>query len=220
MARISTAVLVLGFPFIVFAQTPSPSDPGSASTPHQRAVTGSGDQASLPANGGGNPSDASSPHQRDALLAPGAKISAADFVTKAGMDGMTEVQVAQLAVQKTQNDSVKKFAQQMITDHTKANTELMGIASNKHLIAPTTLDAEHQMVVQGLNDKSSAIFDTAYIRQMVMAHDKAIALFTSAKASEDSDIAAFATKTLPTLQMHKQMLTTMQSTARSANESM
>ncbi len=45
---------------------------------------------------------------------------------------------------------------------------------------------------------------------MTTAHDKAIALFNAAKASSDSDIAAFPGKTLPTLQIHRQMLSTLQ----------
>jgi len=37
---------------------------------------------------------------------------------------MAEIQAGQLALQKAQSDGVKKFAQQMVTDHMKANTEL------------------------------------------------------------------------------------------------
>ena len=44
---------------------------------------------------------------------------------------------------------------------------------------------------------------------------KAIALFNAAKGSSDSDIAAFAGKTLPTLQVHRQMLSTLQSSSQS-----
>ncbi len=66
---------------------------------------------------------------------------------------MTEVQVGQLAVRKAQSDGVKKFAQQMVTDRTKANTELNSVAGGKNILLPTQLDVEHQSMVDGLNGK-------------------------------------------------------------------
>ena len=172
----------------------------------------------MPAAGGTSPADASTPHQRDSLkTTTGAHVSANDFVTKATLDGMTEVQVGQMAIQKAQSDGVKRFAQQMVTDHTKANTELKSIASGKNIPVPAQLDAEHQSMVDGLNGKNGAAFDAMYIAQMTTAHDKAIALFNAAKGSNDSGIAAFASKTLPTLQMHRQMLSSLQSASHAGN---
>lgn len=132
-------------------------------------------------------------------------MSPQEFVTKAGMDGMTEVQLGQLAAKQAQSNDVKQFAQQMITDHGKANAELTALAQRKGVPAPTALDPEHKSMLQMLSSKSGAAFDAAYVNEMVGAHDKAIALFTRAGNSSDADIAGFAKKTLPTLQMHKQM---------------
>jgi putative membrane protein len=128
-----------------------------------------------------------------------------EFITRAGMDGMTEVQLAQLATKQGQSNDVKQFAQQMMTDHGKANSELAAIAQRKNIQLPAALDSEHQNMVQMLSAKSGTAFDAAYAKEMLSAHDKAIALFTRASNSNDADIAAFAKKTLPTLQTHKQM---------------
>src|SRR4051812_42706324 len=43
------------------------------------------------------------------------------FVKKAAQDGMTEVQLGQIALDKSQNEDVRNFAQRMVTDHGKAN---------------------------------------------------------------------------------------------------
>jgi putative membrane protein len=51
-----------------------------------------------------------------------------DFVDKAAAGGMFEVQVAQLALQKSQSSTVKSFAQRMVDDHTKVNDQLKQIA--------------------------------------------------------------------------------------------
>lgn len=132
-------------------------------------------------------------------------MSPQEFVTKAGMDGTTEVQLGQLAAKQAQSSDVKLFAQQMTTDHGKTNAELSALAQRKGLSVPAALDPEHQNMVKMLGSKSGAAFDTSYANEMVVAHDKAIALFTQAGRSNDADLSAFAKKTLPTLKMHKQM---------------
>src|SRR5437879_2849151 len=60
-----------------------------------------------------------------------AKLSAQDrdFVKRAAIGGMAEVEEGKLAAQRAQNDAVKNFGQQMDTDHTKINADLQAIAS-------------------------------------------------------------------------------------------
>ena len=69
------------------------------------------------------------------------------FVTLASQDNMTEVQLGELAMQNTRNPNVHRFAQRMINDHGKANTELVGIAQQKNLIVAKELDPEHTALV-------------------------------------------------------------------------
>ena len=47
--------------------------------------------------------------------------------------------------------------------------------------------------------------DKKYIHEMVEDHEDTVKLFEKASKSEDADVAAFAQKTLPTLQHHLQM---------------
>lgn len=138
-----------------------------------------------------------------------------EFVTKAGMDGLTEVELGRLAAKQGHSSDVTQFAQQMIADHGKANAELTALAQRKGLTAPAALDTEHQNMVQMLSPKSGAALDRVYANEMVNAHDKAITLFTRASSSSDADIAGFAKKTLPTLQMHKQMAQKLAATTAS-----
>ena len=118
---------------------------------------------------------------------------------------MTEVKVASLAQQKSQSQDVRQFAAQMQQDHGKANSELASIAASKHILVGNILDAEHQAMVTELSGKNGPVFDAAYASHMAMAHQQAVALFQSASHSRDSDIAKFASKTLPTLAHHKGM---------------
>jgi putative membrane protein len=132
-------------------------------------------------------------------------ISAATFIKKASQDGMAELKLASLAQQKSPSDDVKRFAAQMQQDHSKANAELTSIAASKHITVPEALDAEHQKMLTELSGKNGTAFDAAYASHMVSAHQKAVALFREGSQSPDTAIAAFAAKTLPTLEHHAGM---------------
>lgn len=216
-----TAVL-LAFSAIssVQAQTPpnTAPDPSSASSPHQRDVTGSTGQET-PAQTEANPTGASSPHQREATsrgMAGSAGMDPATFVKKAAEGGLTEVALSKAAEASSQDPKVRQFAGQMVRDHSKANDELASLAKSKGIKVPKSLDSEHQAMVQKLSNKKGADFDSAYSKQMVADHDKTIALFQAAANSSDPDLAAFAKKTLPTLTEHKHMADELPGAMRSA----
>lgn len=207
-ATIVVALLAAANPISSIAQTP---DPSAASSPHQRQATGTGAPES-PADNGIDAYAASSPHQREAMESASpddAKMkgseSPASFVNKAAQDGMTEVELGKLALSKSDNPDVKQFAQQMVQDHGKANTELAGIAKEQNLEIPRQLDSQHQAIVRKLGSKSGTAFDSAYAENMVTDHSKAITLFQSEAKSSDPELADFAKTTLPTLQEHKRM---------------
>src|SRR5262245_26713230 len=111
--------------------------------------------------------------------------AAAVFVEKATQDGMTEVELGKIALDKSQNAQVRAFAQRMVTDHGKANLELAALAEGKGISAPKKLDAEHQAMVDRLKARSGPAFDAEYSSHMNMDHTKAIALFESASKSDD-----------------------------------
>jgi putative membrane protein len=209
------ALLATAAPAWVCAQTPTPSaDPSAASSPHQREVTGSTAPEAATSNGS-DAGNASSPHQREAVQGAmnngsdgqaGRQGGAGAFVKAAAQDGMTEVELGKLAMDKSNNAAVKRFAQKMVQDHGAANAELSGIATGKGLEVPAGLDAKHQGLVTKLSAKSGAAFDADYAKHMAMDHTQAIALFQSEAAnSGDPELAGFAKKTLPTLQEHKRM---------------
>ena len=127
----------------------------------------------------------------------------ATFMTKAAGDSMAEVDHGRLAVDKAASADVKSFGQMMIDDHSKANTELAGLASQKGVSLPTDLPAEHKAAHDRLARLSGADFDRTYMSHMVQAHEKAVNLFqTESKNGRDADARAWAAKTLPTLQQH------------------
>ncbi|MBL4677389.1 MAG: DUF4142 domain-containing protein [Mucilaginibacter sp.] len=127
----------------------------------------------------------------------------AKFATDAANAGMAEVAAGKVASEKATNAQVKEFANMMVMDHTKANEELMGIAKTKNITLPTAPDADHQKMLTDLSAKSGAAFDKAYVDAMVEGHKKVAAMLEDAsKNCKDTDLMAFATKTLPTVKAH------------------
>jgi putative membrane protein len=126
------------------------------------------------------------------------------FMKEAAGDGMAEVQLGQLAEQRAASDSVKQFGKRMATDHAKAGDELKQLASQKGVELPTALDRGHQRLYDRLSKLTGADFDRAYMKEMVKDHDKDVKAFQKeADAGKDSDVKAWAAKTLPALKEHQ-----------------
>jgi putative membrane protein len=128
-----------------------------------------------------------------------------NFWTKAAQGGMAEVELSKAALQKSTNADVKKFAQMMVTDHTKANDELKALATKKSVTLPVDLGS-HKSTLDDLNSKTGADFDKAYVEAMVDDHESSVDLFEDNADNSDADIKAFTTKTLPTLKSHLEMI--------------
>ena len=105
----------------------------------------------------------------------------------------------------------------MVDDHSKANDELKGMASQKQVTFPNELDQKHRAMQDKLAKLQDAAFDKAYMAHMVTAHQQAVALFQQeAKTGKDADVKAWAGKTLPTLQEHLKMARAANATAAKA----
>jgi putative membrane protein len=125
------------------------------------------------------------------------------FIEKAAMGGMVEVELGNLAQQKAASDQVKQFGSRIVQDHAKANDELKQIAGSKGVDLPTALDKKHRADVDKLSKLSGAKFDRAYMSHMVDDHKNDVSEFKKeATSGKDSDVKAFASKTLPTLDEH------------------
>jgi len=134
-------------------------------------------------------------------------VSAQSFATQAAIIGKAEIELGQMAEQRSQSKDVKNFAQRMVKDHTAADAKLKKIAGKATLNLPDTLDAEHQAVKQKLSGLKGDAFDKEYIKAMAQGHDKAVALFEAASQGTQmpSELKEFAASTLPTLKEHEEL---------------
>lgn len=126
------------------------------------------------------------------------------MLTDLAMANMAEIETAKLALQKTQSDRVKSFAQQMVDDHTKGLEEVRKVAAARSLTLPTELDAKHKAMAARLEKLSGDKFDRSYMAQAgVQAHKEAHQLVSKAESSaQDSELKALATRLQPTIHQH------------------
>jgi putative membrane protein len=129
------------------------------------------------------------------------------FVQKAAVTDMAEIQLGQLALQKSQDPEIRKFAERMVKDHTASSAKLKAAAAKDNVTVPTALDAKHQQTVQELQALNGEAFDTAYRKHMGKGHHKAVELFENASKSAQvaEPVRQFAASTLPTIKAHYEM---------------
>ena len=124
------------------------------------------------------------------------------FMKEAAQGGMAEVEIGKLAAGNAQDAEVKKFAQMMVTDHSKANEELKALAAKKNVTLPADM-GPHKSDYDSLAKMKGADFDREYVEGMVDDHEHDVAEFEKqAQNGADPDVKAFAAKTLPTLKKH------------------
>ena len=74
-----------------------------------------------------------------------------DFVNKAALGGMMEVQLGQIAQKKALSQQVKDFGKTMEKDHGDANAKLKTAIQSLSLTVPASLDQDHQKKIDDLN---------------------------------------------------------------------
>lgn len=136
-----------------------------------------------------------------------AATSAADreFATRTARDNAEEIGLGRLAAEQGHSEAVKAFGRRVVADHTEAGQTLQAAAREDGISLPTDVDSSPSD-----NDRLASLhgveFDHAFARKMVADHEKDIVRFREeAHANGDSNVKAFAQKTLPTLEEHLRM---------------
>jgi len=147
----------------------------------------------------------------------GATVPAGDreFAMKAAAAGLAEVTESNAVAEKTSNPDVKRIAQHLIEDHTKANNELIQIAQSLDLSLPKEPDTTDRRRIDRLSAAKGRDLDRDYLADQKTAHEEAIRLFTEeSKNGKNEKLRSFASQTLPKLQEHYKMVTSVRVSAR------
>jgi predicted outer membrane protein len=149
---------------------------------------------------------ASSVAVQNAALSDPVVAAAADsrqFLVNAFTDGMAEINLSNLALQKATDTRVRAFAQRMVNDHTRLNNELSQVAKAKSISLPTTVRPDQQASANELGGLSGARFDEVYMAKNVTEHDNDVAAaMLQAQKGGDIDVRMLASNALPVLELH------------------
>jgi putative membrane protein len=129
------------------------------------------------------------------------------FVEKAAIGDLYEIQSSKMALEKSKNNEFQNFARHIVDDHTKSSAELKSMAQGiQGLQIPAQLDDQHKQMISQLQSASGAQFHRTYKDQQVKAHEEAVKLFENySKSGDNTQLRQFAEKTLPALKKHLQM---------------
>jgi putative membrane protein len=138
--------------------------------------------------------------------ATAARMVDADFAADTAAGGVAEIEMAKLAKEKSTNEAVTAFADQMIADHGAASAQLKQVAAKLGWTLPTDMGPRHRETYANLEKLSGAQFDAAYRLAMVSDHSKTVAAFQQqAEYGKTPELSAFARTVLPKLQHHLEM---------------
>ena len=125
------------------------------------------------------------------------------FLQTATSANLLEIQSSQLALQMSQNPSVRSFAQMIIADHQQLGAQMAAAAQSAGVPPPPpALSPDDQARLSALQAAGPG-FDMAYRDMQVAAHQQAIGLFQNYATSGDNPVLrGTASQALPALQRH------------------
>lgn len=126
------------------------------------------------------------------------------FITKNIMDNMMEIRLAKSGQSKGTSSQVKKIAALLVNDHTVMLNDLKKLAVKKGVSPKSYMSGMHSVP---MNITPGGNFDKAWVSQMLTMHEAKIAeLENYINLSSDEDIKAAATRALPKIKLHRDML--------------
>ncbi len=128
------------------------------------------------------------------------------FIKDATEGSLAEVNFAKLALQKSQDPNVRKFAEKMIKDHEKLITDMKPFEAKYHVYPSGTPIMDHAKY-QELKMKSGTDFDRAYVEAMVKDHNDDLQKFINEENSTaDPDLKATVAKGAAVVREHTMMI--------------
>lgn len=142
-----------------------------------------------------------------------------DFITFVGQTDMTEAHFGQLAQDQATDQDIKDYGQTLVTDHTKDYNTVSALATKLGADMPKGIDAAHNKMIDPVAKLKGRAFDHRFLADMVKGHEQAIAKYKKeADSGDNADLKAYASATLPTLEMHLQKAQELAHPAKAAKK--
>jgi putative membrane protein len=127
------------------------------------------------------------------------------FVSSVFESDVAEVQLGQLALQKSQSPDVKQLGQSMVANRTKLSEQLKPIADNLNISQPKKPSKKDRQLIAKLETLSGPQFDQEYIKAVAKDNQEDVKNFQSeAQAAQDPNLQLAAKQDAGVLAQHQQ----------------
>lgn len=135
-----------------------------------------------------------------------AAVSGVEFLNAAYQDSMSEIALSTLAVQRSTNAHVRRYAQLLIDDHTLMNSRIAQLQATRNVALPTTLSPDQVAIQSRLSSLSGPDFDREYLAHNLAVHEKdMLAFLTQSQSGTDQQTSMLATNELAAIRTHLAM---------------
>ena len=133
-------------------------------------------------------------------------ISDQQFLSQADEFDVGQIKLGELALQKTSNPHIKRFAQKMVNDRQFANQHLQALANDDGIGFPKVMNPQQEVLYKHLQKLRGKQFDQAYMKHAMRALNKFRTIMEVAKTNvRDRSLQAWIDETVPTLQSQENM---------------
>ena len=123
-------------------------------------------------------------------------LSSPEFLKQAAISNEFDIQSSKLALDKSNNDEIRRFAKKLIDDRTSLSKALNQADDSDQ--GQVVLDQEYQTKLQRLRQASGRQFNTRYARMQWKGHRQAVSMFARyAAKGDDQQLRKIARQTLP-----------------------
>ncbi len=141
-----------------------------------------------------------------AMQAQDTKSADKSFIKDASEGSLAEVNFAKLALEKSKDPNVRKFAERMIHDHEMLIAQMKPFAA-KYDVKPSGTPILDHAKYEELKMKSGTDFDRAYVEAMVKDHHDDLQKFiTEENSTSDPALKAVVAKGETTVKEHTEMI--------------
>lgn len=134
----------------------------------------------------------------------------ADFLVGAVSANMAEIQLGQLAIDRSANADIKTLARQLVKDHTVMLGELRDLAEKRGVTVPTALTDEDNKAVAKLNETKPGDFDKEWLKELEDRHKSSLKKYKKcAEKDDDMELRNLANKHIVHIEAHHHSIEAM-----------
>ena len=135
-----------------------------------------------------------------------ASLSAEEYARRQAQGELFEIALSQLILDKSEDQGVRGFAEQMVTAHAASLEKLRAASGTMAALLPTTVDPTQQNTLIRLENISGMKFNLEYMQLQIDGHKQALELNRRyASGGTDPALRQYASDAVPVIQDHLNM---------------